>query len=74
MKLKIDTTEKTIQIEEEVDLDELMKEYSGKGFKIIPNFIHTYPIYPVYPGSPYVPTMPEPPYYFYPTTSIIYTK
>jgi hypothetical protein len=67
MKLKIDTTEKTIQIEEEVDLDELMKEYSGKGFKIIPNFIYTYPIYPVYPNYP---TMPEPPYYFCPTTSI----
>ena len=67
MKLKIDTKEKTIQIEEEVDLDELMKEYGGQGFKIIPSYVPTYPIYPVYPGSPYVPTIPEYPYYYSPT-------
>ena len=58
MKIKIDTIEKTIQVEEIVDLDELTKDYGGKGFKIIPNFVPTYPIYPTYPFNPPYPAWP----------------
>lgn len=66
MKLKIDTTEKTIQVEDIVELDELMKDYGGHGYKIIPSY-PPYTIFPVYPTYPSWPTMPEPPYYWSPT-------
>jgi len=69
MKLKIDTTEKTIQVEDIVELDELMASYGGLGYKIIPSY-PPYTIYPVYPTYPSWPTMPQEPYYWSPTTCV----
>ena len=37
--ISLNDQQKDLLSKEEVDLDELMKEYSGKGFKIIPSTI-----------------------------------
>ena len=73
MKLQIDTTEKVIKVEEQVNFGELVKTLNKllpkgewKTYKLETNTVINWNQYPIitYPTYPICPTHPSPPYWY----------
>lgn len=71
MKLTIDTTNRTIQIEQPVTIHKLLEELDNLNIEYteytltLPYYNHVYPTYPIYPTYPTLPTVPTlQPYYY----------
>lgn len=71
MKLTIDTTNRTIQIEQPVTIHKLLEELDNLNieyteYTLTPSYYnHVYPTYPIYPTYPTLPTVPTlQPYYY----------